>query len=156
MKNKVIFPHEEIKIRNNFLKYAIENRDKLNQIIIEDYKPGVERCHNRVEIETDENTIEALNKEARKLGLDLYQYIRGIFYTTAYEVNQEREKIWKENEERSKEATPFYIGESYISQKLKRNLESKYGKPKNTLFGVNPSVYTDMLVKVAEEYFNIN
>lgn len=156
MENKVVFAHEELSLRNDYFRYAINNRKNLENVIIEGYERPMETHFNTAEFETDNSIIEALQSEASQLGMSLDEYVRGIFYTTAYEVNQDKEKVKKEHEAYVKEHTPYDIGSSSISQELKRKLDSKYGKPENVLgFGVSADAYTKMLIDLAKEYFGI-
>lgn len=155
-KNEVIFEHQIVDLRNDYFRHAINNRKNLKQIIVEGYERPMETYRNTAEFETDNSTIQILQDEASKLGMSLDEYVRGIFYTTAYEVNQAREQAAAEHEAYMKEHTPYTIESSSISQELKRKLENKYGKPElNSLFGINTSVYTNMLIDLAEEYFEI-
>ncbi|NRT74432.1 hypothetical protein [Clostridium beijerinckii] len=156
MENKVIFAHEELSLRNNYFKHAINNRKKLKNIITEEYERPIETHFNVAEFETDNSTIEALQGEASELRMSLDEYVRGIFYTTAYEVNQARKRTNEEHEAYMKEHTPYDIGGSHINQELKRKLDSKYGKPESAWgFGVPADAYTNMLIDLAKEYFGI-
>lgn len=156
MENKVIFAGQKLDLRNHYFRYAINNRKKLKNIIVEGYERPMGTHFNTVEFETDNATIEALNSESSQLGISIDEYVRGIFYTTAYEVNQARKRTKEEHDAYMKEHTPYDIGGSHISQELKRKLESKYGKPENNfMFGVPADAYTNMLIDLAEEYFKI-
>lgn len=156
MENKVVFAGQKLDLRNEYFRQAINNRKNLKNIIVEGYERPMETYHNIAEFETDSSTVEALQSEANQLGMSLDEYVRGIFYTTAYEVNQERKKRKEEHEAYMKEHTPYDIGGSHISQELKRKLDSKYGKPESAWgFGVPADAYTNMLIDLAEEYFEI-
>lgn len=150
--------HGSVKLKKDYLKQAIDNRTKLNNIIVELYDEPAALIKNIVEIETDYATIDTLKQEANVLGLSFDVYIRGIFYTTAYEVNQQADREEAEWKAYVEESTPFRIGESFISQKLKRKLESsKYNHPdgSNGLYGIPESIYTDMLIELANEHFGL-
>ncbi|RII32130.1 hypothetical protein D2A34_24740 [Clostridium chromiireducens] len=156
MENKVVFAGQVLELRNGYFRNAINNRKKLKNIIVEGYERTIETDCNVAEFETDNSTVEALQGEANQLGMSLDEYVRGIFYTTAYEVNQERKKKKEDHEAYMKEHTPYNIGASHISQELKRKLDSKYGEPKSIFaFGVPADAYTNMLIDLAEEYFEI-
>ena len=156
MENEVVFAGQRLDLRNEYFRQAINNRKNLKNIIVEGYERPIKTDSNTAEFETDNSTIEVLQSEANQLGMSLDEYVRGIFYTTAYEVNQERKKKKEEHEAYMKEHTPYDIGGSHISQELKRKLESKYGKPENNfMFGVPADAYTNMLIDLAEEYFKI-
>jgi hypothetical protein len=156
MENKVVFAGQRLDLRNDYFKQAINNRKNLKHIIVERYERPLETDFNVAEFETDNTTIEALKGESNELRISIDEYVRGIFYTTAYEVNQEKKKRNEEAEAYAKEHTPYDIGKSYISQELKRKLENKYGKPEsNFMFSVPADAYTNMLIDLAEEYFKI-
>lgn len=140
----------------NYFKYAIRNREKLSSLIVEDYERPMETHFNTVEIETDNATVEQLSREASKLNLTFDEYVRGIFYTTAYEANQISDQKQADFEAYVKENTPYQIGGSHISQELKRKLDGKYGTPTNNgLFGLSMDTYTNMLIDLANEYFGL-
>lgn len=156
-KEIIVWPHDGNGPKKNYFKYAIENRANLKEIVIEGYDYPRETLFNSLEIESDTATIEALKAEAIKLNLGYDEYVRGIFYTTAYVVNQEKAKKEAEHDAYVKEHTPFRVGEGFISQELKRCLEKKFGNPvTNTMFGVSESIYTELLIKLANEYFGID
>lgn len=156
MENKIVFAGQMLDLRNEYFRQAINNRKNLKNIIVEGYERPIKTDSNTAEFETDDSTIEALQSEANQLGMSLDEYVRGIFYTTAYEVNEERKKRKEDYEAYAKEHTPYDIGSSHISQELKRKLDSKYGEPKSIFaFGVPADAYTNMLIDLAEEYFKI-
>lgn len=156
MENKVVFAGQRLDLRNDYFRHAINNRKNLKNIIVEGYERPIETDFNIVEFETDNTTIEALQGEASELRISIDEYVRGIFYTTAYEVNEDKKKRKEEHEAYVKEHELYDIGGSYISQELKRKLESKYGKPESIfMFGVPADAYTNMLIDLAKEYFEI-
>lgn len=150
---KGIWPVETRMNKENFLKSAINNREQLKELYVESFKYN---AREKIEVEYNKDIIEMLDDEATSNGLALNEYVNSIVYTTAFNINQERAKARAKVEAEEKERTPYTIGTSSISQELKRKLENKYGKPKmDTLFGLNESAYTDMLIDIAEEYFKI-
>lgn len=156
MKNEVIFAHQAIDLRNDYFRHAINNRKNLKHIIVEGYERPMETHFNVAEFETDNSTVEILQGEASELRMSLDEYVRGIFYTTACEVNEEKKKRKEEYEAYVKEHELYDIGKSYISQELKRKLDEKYGKPESLfMFGVPADTYTNMLIDLAKEYFGI-
>lgn len=150
---KAIWAQDTKQNREKFLKTAIKNRGQLKELYVEPFEYN---ALEKIEVEYDKDTIEMLEQEATSNGLTLNEYVTSIVYTTAFNINQEREKARLKAEAEEKERTPYTIGSSSISQELKRKLDAKYGKPEmNTWFGLSESAYTDMLIDLAEEYFDI-
>ena len=139
--------------KENFLKYAIKNREQLKELYVEPFEYIAHGNVRSIEAECDKDTIDMLDKEARKEGLGFNEYVTSIVYTTAFNINQERERVRAIADADAAERTPFMISEGYISQELKRKLESKYGEPKGIL--IPQDIYTNMLVDLAKEYFGI-
>ena len=140
--------------KENFIKYAIKNREQLNELYVEPFEYIAHGNVRSIEVEYDKDTIDMLDKEARKEGLGFNEYVTSIVYTTAFNINQERERVRAIADADAAERTPFMISEGYISQELKRKLESKYGEPKGIL--IPNDIYTNMLIDIANEYFGID
>ncbi|MFT8343747.1 MAG: hypothetical protein ABF652_20250 [Clostridium beijerinckii] len=151
----ILFPHQVDLAKTTFLKQALENRDKLKELVIEEYEPN-RQYPKYVSMETTKEYIQTLQDEARKAGIEYDQYIRAIYYTTALEINNSKAKLAEEFKVRQEESKTFEI-KGEIDQELRRKLESKYGQPiySNTLFYTCTYGYTDMLIDLAKEYFGI-
>lgn len=150
---KGIWEIETTRNRENFLKTAIENRKQLKELYVEPFDYIVGGNIRTIEVEYDKDTIDTLNKEAQKEGLGFNEYVTSIVYTTAFNINQERERVRAIADADTAERTPFMISEGYISQELKRKLESKYGEPAGMI--ITNDIYTNMLIDLAKEYFGI-
>ncbi|MCE5222055.1 MAG: hypothetical protein LLF98_12585 [Clostridium sp.] len=150
---KGIWEIDTTRNRENFLKTAIENRKQIEELYVEPFDYIVGGNIRAIEVEYDKDTIEMLSNEASKAGLGFNEYVTSIVYTTAFNINQEREKAKAISDADTAERTPFMISEGYISQELKRKLESKYGMPKGLL--IPKDIHTNMLIDLAKEYFGI-
>lgn len=139
--------------KESFIKQAIKNRKQLKELYVEPFEYIVHGNIRAIEIEYDKDTIDMLDNEAHKEGLGFNEYVTSIVYTTAFNINQEREKARVKAEAESKERMPYHIGESQISQELKRKLDSKYGEPAGMIIPNN--AYTNMLIDLAKEYFGV-
>lgn len=144
--------------RENFLRDAIYSRNILNEIYVEPFEYRIyDENHNCISIECEKDLIEQLHKEAATFGLTLNEYARAILYTTALNMNQERMREAEEKERERKENELYPIGQSYISQELKRKLEGKFGIPQMFYpFSLPVNTYTDMLIEISNEYFGID
>lgn len=84
-----LFSQERMPAKKRFLEDAVENRNKLKKLIVEDYEFNYEFANRyNFSIDTDQKTLDTLTKEADKLQLSLEAYIRAIFYTAAFEINE--------------------------------------------------------------------
>lgn len=152
---KAVWNLDAAKNRNDFLQYAISHRNELEEVIVEPFDIVItNRGSNCIEVEYDKDTIDELCREANRLGLSKLEYVKAILYTTALKINQKRQAEHERNEAARIEATPLWIGSGFISQKLKRKLEAKYGKPSGYI--IPSDVYTNMLVSLADEYFGLD
>jgi hypothetical protein len=154
---KAIWWKDEMNNRISFLMYAINHRNELQEVIVEPFelpkKPGTNN-YNYIEVEYDKDTNDQLCREANKLGLTKIEYVMAILYTTALKINKERQAEIERQRAEAAEVTPLRIGSSFISQRLKRQLEAKYGKPSG--FIIPNDTYTNMLIDLANEYFGLN
>lgn len=139
--------------KESFIKYAIENRKRLKELYVEPFEYIAHGNIRSIEIEYDKDTIDILDNEAHKEGLGFNEYVTSIVYTTAFNINQEREKAKAIADADTAERTPFMISEGYISQELKRKLDSKYGEPAGMI--ITNDIYTNRLIDLAKEYFKI-
>lgn len=154
---KAIWEHQTKENRVNFLKHSIKNRTQLKELYVEPFEYNAHGNTETIEVEYDKDTIDMLNSEASKEGLGFNEYVTSIVYTTAFNINQEREKARAISEVEAKERASYIIGGSHISQELKRKLDSKYGKPESVLaMGVPADAYTNMLIDLAKEYFGMD
>lgn len=157
MSNYVIFAHQVEEVRSNFLKDAIDNRSNLKELVLEAYEPD-EYNPTIITIEVDNEIIDTLKKEARRLSIGYDEYIRAIFYTTAFEKNKKKQEAKVKQSEKEKEAWLFEFN-GHINQQLRRKLEEKYGKQQHFSipgFSAISYGYGDMLIDLANEYFGIN
>lgn len=150
-----IFPYRER--RRRFLTRAIENRNKLNSIIIEpheNHRFGHQEYWLRdlIKVPIEEAIYFQLKEEAENLGLNLEEYIRGIYYTAAYEKHQkklEAERLYEEASYRNR--TPMVKG--FIPADIRQKLEETYGNPE--IVGCKFGSYFDELMQLAREHFNL-
>lgn len=155
-----IFDFELKERRKEFLKHAIEERNQLNQLIVEPYEPSLyAEQREKIEIETDKQLIETLSKEAGKAHLTINEYVRAILYTTALNKNNERKERQQKFEEKQKENRTVTF-QGFINQKLINKLEEKYPTSKEqreaiVLFGKGNELIGEKLLLLAKEYFDI-
>ena len=159
--NQAIEPHrlfvgQRMPTKKRFLEEAIKNRQQLKKLIVEDYQFDYAHAErNNFSIETDEETLATLTKEASKHGLLLEAYIRAIFYTAAFEVNETKRQREEEIKKHVEENGVAELGKGRkISPELRKELEKKFGMPKFNGV-VDKYDYIDKLIDVAKEYFGV-
>ena len=80
---------------------------------------------NHIEVEYDKDTIEILDKEARKEGLGFNEYVTSIVYTTAFNINQEREKAKAKADAEAERENTFYDKRRIYKSRTKKKIRFK-------------------------------
>lgn len=157
--SQLLFVHQIVPTKKRFLEEAIKNRQQIKKLIIEDHQDNSshEKRGYNISIETDEKTIAALSEEACKLKLSLEAYVRAVFYSAAFEINETKRRHEEEQKKQMEANACVDIGRGRkIGPELRRKLEEKFGKPRfNNLFGIATYNHVDMLLDLAKEYFGI-
>ncbi|MDF2788585.1 MAG: hypothetical protein K0Q87_4635 [Neobacillus sp.] len=155
-----IFPSETIAARKKLLIQAIDNRKQLKELIVEPHEPSLYcETHERIEIQSDAQTIEELSEESRNLRLSLDEYVRAILYTKAFNLNSARKERNEQADARDRAQWRVNC-EVSMSQELVNKLKEKYFTESDYYylkkFGAGDGrEYGNLLLRIANEYFGI-
>lgn len=145
--------------REQFLNAAIKNRGALDALEIPDYdyKGAMQTAgRDKLVCRVDEETLAALQDEARANGLDLDGYVRALTYSYAKKLQEEKRRKDKEEEEQRAANTPTHF-DIALSKPLQAALLAKYPlterEESNThIDGLFRYVYMkERLMKIIEE-----
>lgn len=147
------FLPEQIIAAERFFALAVRDRKQIIELVIDEYDSRHQNIPLGLPI--DPEIINDLTSEATILGVDYETYLRALFYSQLTKIRDEYARI---KEEQAKEAWDNRVIKTTgcIYKDLRKKLVEKYGEPEtNDIFGQPTESYFNLLVRVAEEYFEL-
>ena len=143
---------EQIIAIHRLLEMSLRDRKQITELVVEEYSYHSQN----VELILPSNSmpVDELNKEASKLGLDYLTYLRAIIYTQLLGIDRDQRELEKVTQEQHVDSMPRKF-QGLIVKELRNKLEEKYGQQRiGGMFCTVAYGYGDMLMALAEEYFN--
>lgn len=141
--------NQQIEAAHRFFELSIRDRSMIKELIVEEYRDHYQNI--KLNLVPNKEVLTQLKNEARELGLDSITYLRAIFYTRAFDINQAQRKLNEEQKAEQFDSRTVEI-KGYINKDIRKKLEAKYGKPKwNSKFNIPIETYFDLLLRAANE-----